>query len=137
MELLHVMGRPHNYLQIFLKCLSAPIKSQKSFWILKRNWKIKEKKKQGAFCKSVVDFNPDDHRRVAMALLAVFFAARTPPAALAVPLRSLHRREEKRSPLPSQLRRGSPTAAAEDLDGAEQISPPSLLPDTHSSSRRF
>ena len=114
------MGRPHNYLQIFLKCLSAPIKSQKSFWILKRNWKIKEKKKQGVFCKSVVDFNPDDHRRVAMALLAIFYAARTPPAALAEPLPSLRPQQENWStpravvaPVPLCIAVVTPTAPSQ------------------------
>ena len=91
-------------MQIFLKCLSAPIKSQKSFWILKRNWKIKEKKKQGVFCKNVVGFNPDDHRRVAATVLAVSALPRPPLAALSlapVPLQPRRRRGE-------QLRRPSP-----------------------------
>jgi hypothetical protein len=32
-ELLHTMGRPHKFLQIFIKCLSALIKSWKCYWI--------------------------------------------------------------------------------------------------------
>ena len=40
---------------------------------------IKEKKKQGVFCKTVVDFNPDDRRRVAATVLAVFHAPQAPP----------------------------------------------------------
>ena len=98
------MGRPHNYLQIFLKSLSAPIKSKKSFWILKRNWKIKEKKKQGAFCKVVVDFNPDDRRRVAATVLAVSTLPRPPLAAH--PLAPVPQQPRRRRG--GQLRRPSP-----------------------------
>ncbi len=65
---------------------------------------IKEKKKQGAFCKRVVDLSPDDHRRVAFTVVAIFFAARTPLAALSLALDPLHLsapQGRKRAPLPS------------------------------------
>ena len=129
-ELLHVMGRLHKYLQIFLNSISAPNKFLKCYWIEKE---IKEKQKRGGRGFSAKTSSPTSlprpdvppcrhHRR------RRFLRRPDPPCNARRASAPLHRREEKRSPLPSQLRRGSPTAAAEDLDGAEQIGPPLCSP---------
>ena len=34
-ELLHVYGRLHEFSQLFIKCLSAPIKIPKTYWFQK------------------------------------------------------------------------------------------------------
>ena len=79
----------------------------------------------------VIDLSPDDHRRVAFTVVAVFFAARTPLAALSLALDPLHLsapQGRKRAPLPSPLSRGSSTATVEELDGAGKIRPPLSSP---------
>ena len=114
------MGRPHNYLQIFLKCLSAPIKSQKSFWILKRNWKIKEKEEAGGFLQKCRRLQPRRPSPCRHGIARRFLRRPDPPAVLAEPLPSLRPEEENWStpltvvaPVPLCIAVVTPTAPSQ------------------------